>query len=223
MTDSSTKDKPLQSAIATSNKYNGKASNHDQLMEELETSVFKRYVYVLKQTWVQLLNIILIYFVSLSLFPAVHARIEAVDNIISQKYFAPVFCFLLFNLFATIGNSIAQFIQWPGPKYLIIFTVARLAFIPFFLYCNYQPGDAMHMRTLPIMFHRDWMYIVGAVSMAVTSGYLSSLTMMYVPGCVVPKYSSMASMIAALIIILGILAGINFSLLYPVIVRHKWW
>lgn len=62
------------------------------------------------------------------------------------------------------------------------------------------------------------MYIVGAVAMAVTSGYLSSLVMMVIPKCVHPELSATAGMFAALTIILGILLGINLSLLYPALV-----
>jgi hypothetical protein len=43
--------------------------------------------------------------------------------------------------------------------------------------------------------------------------------MMYAPKCVEPKYAPTAGMMAALFIILGILAGINFSLVYPMIVK----
>jgi len=175
-------------------------------------------MHVFKKIWLQLLNIVLIYFVSLSVFPALIANVKQVNNIIDDKYFAPVFCFLSFNLFATIGNALAQVPKlWkPGPKVLIIFSLLRLLFIPFFLFCNYFPPNTD--RKLPVYIHSDWIYILGGILMAATSGYLSSLCMMYAPKCVQPKYSSTAGMMAALTIILGILAGINFSLVYPWII-----
>lgn len=204
----------MHNAIVSAVSYCGKQPINSSL-EDFGTSAFKKYIYIIRRIWVQLLNIILIYMVSLSIFPALNARIISTDNLVSEKYFAPIFCFLFFNLFATVGNFIAQYVQWPGPKYLLVFCLARIAFIPFFLYCNYYPSD---MRTLPVIFDRDWMYISGAIAMAVSSGYLSSLVMMYIPKCVHPDLSATAGMFAALTIILGILIGINFSLLYPMMV-----
>lgn len=211
----------MQLSISSAASYSGAKSSssssspYPKMPEGIEKSALKKYVYIFRCIWLQLLNIILIYLVSLSLFPAVHARILPNDNILTTKYFAPVFCFLSFNLFATVGNFIAQFIKWPGPNYLIVFTLARLIFIPFFLYCNYHPNDA---RTLPVIFEHDWQYILGSVLMATSSGYLSSLAMMYTPKCVPPQYATTAGMLAALTIILGILAGIGMSFIYPEVV-----
>ena len=175
------------------------------------------YKHVFKKTWVQLLNIVIIYFVSLSIFPALMANIKPMNGIISENYFAPVFCFLSFNLCATLGNFIAQRVQRPGPQYVIFFSALRLLFIPFFIYCNYRPEKIQ--RNIPVLFTDDWIYIIGGVAMALSSGYLSSLCMMYTPRCVQQKYSSTAGMMAALTIILGILLGINFSLVYPLIAK----
>jgi len=180
---------------------------------------WKRYLHVLRNTWIILLNITIIYFVSLSIFPAIQANILPLNDIIGADYFAPVFCFLEFNVFATVGNYIAQKVQRPGPKYLIIFSVLRLLFIPFFLYCNYHPSDQNAIRKQAVVIKNDWIYIIGGISMALSSGYLSALCMMYAPKCVEPKYAPTAGMMAALVIILGILAGINFSLVYPMIVK----
>ncbi|CAG2180766.1 unnamed protein product, partial [Oppiella nova] len=110
-------------------------------MQEPDLRGIYLYKHVLKKIWLQLLNIIIIYFVSLSVFPALMADIKPLNGIIDEKYFAPVFCFLSFNLFATFGNFIAQYVQKPGPKYLIIFSILRLLYIPFFLYCNYRPNN----------------------------------------------------------------------------------
>ncbi|KAH9419244.1 Nucleoside transporter [Dermatophagoides pteronyssinus] len=204
----------LSRALERSVSYNGKSSHDKQPLIE---SKMQQYLQVLRSIWMLLINILLIYVVSLSLFPTVHARIVPKDNIISHVYFSPVFCFLSFNLFATMGNLIAQYIQWPGPRHLIIFSLIRLLFIPFFLYCNYYPGDGLH-RSLPVIFDHDWMYIIGSITMAVSSGYFSSLCMMYAPKCVPSHLATISGQMAALTILLGILIGINISLIYPYLV-----
>lgn len=176
--------------------------------------VFSTYLFILGRIWLQLVNLILIYGVSLSIFPAVAARVPSVDGILSPTYYLPVFCFLFFNLFATVGNFTAQYVQWPSAQWLIIVAVVRLVFVPFFLYCNYHPSDTW-ARTWPVYFDHDWMYILGMVVFAWSSGYTSSLAMMYIPRLVPAAQSATAGMLGALTIILGILIGINVSLIYP--------
>ncbi|KAH7640478.1 equilibrative nucleoside transporter-like protein [Dermatophagoides farinae] len=190
----------LSRSLERAVSYDGKSFHDKQPLIESKT---QQYLQVFRSIWMLLLNIILIYVVSLSLFPTVHARIIPKDNIISSAYFSPVFCFLSFNLFATVGNLIAQYVQWPGPRYLIIFSLIRL-----FLH-----------RSLPVIFNNDWMYIVGSITMAISSGYLSSLCMMYAPKCVPSHLATSSGQMAALTILLGILIGINISLIYPCLVR----
>lgn len=179
-----------------------------------------KYLFILGCIWPQLLNILLVYGVSLSLFPAVSAHIGSTDGLLSERYFTPVFCFLFFNVFAMVGNLTAQYIQWPGPRYLMIFTVARLGLIPMFLLCNYQLDDGW-TRKWPVHLAHDWMFIAVMVLLAWSSGYLSSLAMMYIPRSVPSHLSSTAGMLGALTIILGILAGINSALIYPSLLFTK--
>ncbi len=179
-----------------------------------ELKGWNRYIFVFKQVWVQLLNLILIYFVSFSIFPSLQANIKPLNHIISDQYFAPVFCFLLFNTFQAVGNFLAQKIRKPGPNYIIIFTFLRFLFIPLFLICNYNPNE----RQWPAIIQNDWIYIIIAISMALSSGYLLSLSLMYCPQCVESEYSSTAGMMASLTLILGVLAGINTSLLHPILI-----
>jgi equilibrative nucleoside transporter 1/2/3 len=179
-----------------------------------ELKGWNRYIFVFKQVWVQLLNLILIYFVSLSIFPSLQANIKPLNHIISDGYFVPVFCFLLFPTFQAVGNFLAQKIRRPGPNYITIFAFLRFLFIPLFLICNYNPNE----RQWPVIIQNDWIYIIIAISMALSSGYLSSLSFMYCPQCVEPEFSSTAGMMASLTKTLGILAGINSSLLYPMLI-----
>lgn len=67
----------------------------------------------------------------------------------------------------------------PSKKYLVIPVILRLAYLPLFLLCNYQPANTV--RILPVFIHNDWIYFAIAVTMGFSSGYLSSLSMMYCP------------------------------------------
>jgi len=53
----------------------------------------------------------------------------------------------------------------------------RVVFIPFFMFCNFKPEK----RTLPVLFGNDYLYCFVGIVMALTSGYFSSLSMMFAP------------------------------------------
>jgi len=65
----------------------------------------------------------------------------------------------------------------PGPRWTWLPVMLRALFIPFFMFCNFKPEK----RTLPVLFGNDYLYCFGGILMAVSSGYLSSLTMMFSP------------------------------------------
>lgn len=113
-------------------------------------------------------------------------------------------CFLTFNASAMLGSLVSNWIRWvsifqlimkrmlqvtvflilkefsvsqPSPKYLVIPVVLRALFIPFFLFCNFQPTDST--RALPVLIHNDWAYWCAGILLGFTSGYFSSISMMY--------------------------------------------
>ncbi|VDM80099.1 unnamed protein product [Strongylus vulgaris] len=78
---------------------------------------------------------------------------------------------------ASLGSTCANFVQVPGPKLLIYPVLARLLFIPYFMLCNFNAED----RAMPVWFQNHWFFIIGNTVMALSHGYLSSLSMMYTP------------------------------------------
>ena len=86
-------------------------------------------------------------------------------------------------------------------------------------------------RTWPVMFHWNEAFWAGVALFGLTGGYLSSLGMMYCPRCVEPEYASIAGMFGAASIVTGVLAGIGFSYVMPILVTYKpidfnspnWW
>ncbi|RWS02536.1 equilibrative nucleoside transporter 3-like isoform X2, partial [Dinothrombium tinctorium] len=171
------------------------------------------YLKILRETWPQLLNVFLIFFVTLTIFPAVHANISPLSyetSILPKVYYTPVTCFFVFNFFAMLGNIVPNWITFPGPKYLWIPVVMRFLFFPFFFFCNYNA----EYRKWPVYITNDYVYITGGVLLGFTSGYFSSLGMMYAPRCVQPEYAGVAGMMAAFVLICGIFLGVNFSLVF---------
>ncbi|XP_004519457.1 equilibrative nucleoside transporter 1 isoform X2 [Ceratitis capitata] len=179
------------------------------------------YWTIFKQASLQLYNVFFTFFITLSIFPSVHSDIKVSSNaffIQKADLFTSVTCFLTFNLFAMLGSLTTSWIQWPSPKYLAVPVTLRIVFIPLFLYCNYHPLNVT--RTLPILITNDWVYWIIAAVMSWSSGYLSSLAMMYAPQSVEPKYQVKAGMFAAAMLITGIFAGIVFSFLNPSFVGY---
>ncbi|XP_023724605.1 equilibrative nucleoside transporter 1 isoform X2 [Cryptotermes secundus] len=181
------------------------------------------YFAILKQCLPQCFNVFFVFFVTLTIFPAVHSEIKISDEnnfFTGDRFYSDVTCFLTFNICAVIGSTLATRITWPSPKYLVWPIVLRVLFIPFFLSCNYQPQVG---REIPVLINSDWGYWAGAALMAITSGYFSSVAMMYCPRCVEPQYASTAGMFGGASLITGIVCGIFFTMVMPLIVNTTFW
>lgn len=176
---------------------------------------FTDYFETFKQGWVQFANVYIVFFVTLTIFPNI--MVFTTPNLAGEKYnfwiskdqFTNIFCFLLFNVFAWVGSMAAGIKQFPGPDHLWIVCWARVLLVPFFMYCNYLPIS--HIRTAPVLFPNVYLYILMAIVMSISSGYLSSLSMMYAPRVVDASKGCVAGMMAAFFLILGVVTGLIFS------------
>lgn len=194
-------------------------SSQDSADDEKLLINISTIAHIVKHIWPQCLNILLIFIVSLSLFPAVMANVLPTGNLLSDVYFSKVACFLFFNLFSMIGNYASDRLPKVPPRLLWIPVVARFAFIPAVLFCNYQPGLAGE-RSLPVLFHSDLLFMLLVALFGFTNGHLTSLAMMYAPKSIELKYQPTAGMIASFCLMLGILLGGNLAILFPIIVNR---
>uniref|UniRef100_A0A0M3HS24 Equilibrative nucleoside transporter 1 n=1 Tax=Ascaris lumbricoides TaxID=6252 RepID=A0A0M3HS24_ASCLU len=160
----------------------GKYINMDET-EKTKEKKTQLYISVFKQVWMQCLNVFLVFFVTLSIFPAIMAEVKVYsangvyDFFIPEFLFTPITTFLLFNLFALIGSIVASFVQWPSARFLFVPVVIRLLLIPLMMFCNYRP----QRRSWPVYITSEYVYIIFGLLMSFTSGYFSSLGMMYAP------------------------------------------
>lgn len=172
------------------------------------------YLLVFRYAWKQCLNVFLVFFVTISIFPAIHASIKPNDPEYfgtlesTDLYFNAVCCFLIFNTCAMLGNIIPNYIQIPGPDKLWIPVVARFLLIPFFLFCNLNP----EIRSWPVYIQSDTLFVFGGIILGLSSGYLCSLCMMYAPKSVPSEHAGTAGMMAAASLVTGVFFGVNFSL-----------
>ena len=182
------------------------ASDEEEARIKDPSEKAKTYMIILKQIWVQLFNVFFIYFVSLLLFPPVLARVPSTTGF-AGGYFVPVFCFLSFSLFGSLGNILIDYVPKVPAKYLWIPTLLRVLFIPFFLYCNFKGVE----RTSIVLFG-DWVYVIGVAVFATSTGYFSSLAIYYAPKLVSVEHASLAGMMSSFSLMMGIMAGIFSSL-----------
>ncbi|XP_015118898.1 equilibrative nucleoside transporter 1 [Diachasma alloeum] len=183
------------------------------------------YLKIIRECSVQLFNIFFIFFVTLALFPAVHSGIKKsdADFIVPKDLYSPIMCFLTFNVTAMIGSLLAPIVKFPSKRFLIFPVVLRALFIPLFLFCNYHVGEDFSVRALPVLIQNDWVYLAIGITMGLSSGYLSSLGMMYCPTEVDPRHASTAGMFAAAALITGIFFGVLSSNVMPFIVNNITW
>jgi len=173
-------------------------------------SYLKPYLRVMKQAWVPCISVFLVFFVTLTNFPAIQLKISPQeDSYFPSSLFTDVTCFLAFNVMAVVGNFATMIIRYPGPRWIWLPCVLRLLFIPFFLLCRFD----LDQRTFfPHLIDSDWVYFIGSLFHGFTSGYFSSLAMMYAPSLVEPHLAGTAGMTAALFLVLGIFSGCCSSL-----------
>lgn len=175
------------------------------------------YWKVFREIWVLALSVWFVFFVSLALFPQIQSDIKRIDFPIADMYWPGVFCFLSFNFFAMLGNLLTECVRKPGPRWVWLPILLRVLFIPVFLLCNFRPD----VRAWPVLINNDYVYIVAGALMSLTSGYFTSLCMMYAPKKVSSQNAGTAGMMMAFFLVFGILCGINASRLLAALVNIK--
>lgn len=178
--------------------------------KQIETNTFKIYLEVLKKCQIQILNVILIHICTFAIFPTILVRIAPLDSLVEDRFFVPIFCFLLFNTFTAIGNIVAEKFLKPNASNLIYLVLARFLMVPFFLYCNFLP----EYRKWPVLIRNDILYIIVSIIFSFTNGYTTSLVMMYTPKLVPESQSSISAMMASSAIIVGIIIGVQISMAF---------
>lgn len=178
------------------------------------------YIQIIRKTYPQLLNVFITFFVTLAIFPAVHAGIRPVNEnfFTGTRFFTVVTCFITFNFFAMLGSCLPIFVLWPSPKYLWVPCYLRLLYIPFFVLCNYQVENIE--RVMPVVVKSDWLYWIVGATMAFSSGYFSSLGMIYTPKLVEDQYAPVAGMLSAAVLVTGIFAGILITFCWPWVISN---
>ncbi|CAJ0934074.1 unnamed protein product, partial [Ranitomeya imitator] len=180
---------------------------------------------VFKKIWVMALTIVITFGVTLSVFPAITAKvISHSDNEGWKNFFNPVCCFLIFNTMDWIGRSITTKTLWPGPdcKYLPLLAASRSIFVPLFMFCNIPDRTYLYS-----FFFNDAWFIIFMIFFSVSNGYFVSLPMCLAPTKVLKHESETTGALMTFFLALGLSVGAGLSfgfkrlVLWEKSVRHR--
>ncbi|GIY39152.1 equilibrative nucleoside transporter 1 [Caerostris darwini] len=162
---------------------------------------------IFKQIWVYALSIVFIFWVSLSVLPAVVVLVVSTSTehtIWTGRLFLPVACFLLFNTADLVSRLVAIRIPIPSKfKHItLLLTILRFIFIPLLMLCNAHPRSH-----LPIVFNSDVDFIVITVFFALTGGYLCTIVLTQGPKQVKEEHHEAAGSQLALFLGIGLMLG----------------
>uniref|UniRef100_A0AAF5CQS9 UDP-N-acetylglucosamine--dolichyl-phosphate N-acetylglucosaminephosphotransferase n=1 Tax=Strongyloides stercoralis TaxID=6248 RepID=A0AAF5CQS9_STRER len=187
----------------------------EKLMEDEsnQEDIYQKLIHVWNVSSQQYMNIFVLFFITLACFPHMLCDIPiyrsngVYDFIVSEKFYVPVFTFLLFNFSTVIGTIAADYAKFIKPRHYWIPIYLRISILFILFFCNYHPSS----RKLPIFIFNEWIPISMNVFLALTNAYFTSLIMMHLPKSVDSKYAQVAGMVGSFFIILGITIGVLFT------------
>lgn len=171
---------------------------------------------VLRKIWQLALCIVLVFSVTLSVFPAITANVTSVsENKTWKKFFTPICCFLLFNVMDWLGRSATSYFLWPEKNLPALFSMVglRLLLIPLLLLCNIPERSY-----LPVLFHQDAWFILYMMVFSLSNGYFVSLTMCLAPKQVQPHERELAGAIMTFFLALGLSCGAGLSFILKALI-----
>ncbi|XP_029031198.1 equilibrative nucleoside transporter 3 [Betta splendens] len=169
---------------------------------------------ILRKTWLLGLCVFYVFFISITVFPAVSSGIQSIDkdsgSPLTTTYFVPLTCFLLYNAADFCGRQATAWIQVPGPKSHILpaLVLCRTIIVPLFMLCNFQPRE--HLLTVPFAY--DVYPVVLNCVLGLTNGYLGTLLMIYGPKVVPRELAEATGVVMSFFLALGLAFGSLFSM-----------
>ncbi|XP_008952359.1 equilibrative nucleoside transporter 2 isoform X2 [Pan paniscus] len=183
-------------------------SEPDEPQKPGKPSVFT----VFQKIWLTALCLVLVFTVTLSVFPAITAMVTSSTSPGKwSQFFNPICCFLLFNIMDWLGRSLTSYFLWPDEdsRLLPLLVCLRFLFVPLFMLCHVPQRSR-----LPILFPQDAYFITFMLLFAVSNGYLVSLTMCLAPRQVLPHEREVAGALMTFFLALGLSCGASLSFLF---------
>ncbi|XP_073869250.1 equilibrative nucleoside transporter 2 isoform X8 [Macaca fascicularis] len=183
-------------------------SEPDEPQKSGKPSVFV----VFQKIWLTALCLVLVFTVTLSVFPAITAMVTSSTSPGKwSQFFNPICCFLLFNIMDWLGRSLTSYFLWPDEdsRLLPLLVCLRFLFVPLFMLCHVPQRSR-----LPTLFPQDAYFITFMLLFAISNGYLVSLTMCLAPRQVLPHEREVAGALMTFFLALGLSCGASLSFLF---------
>jgi len=170
---------------------------------------------ILRKAWVLGLSVFYVFFISITVFPAVSSGIQSVDmdsgSPWTTTYFVPFTSFLLYNVADFCGRQATAWVQVPGPtsRVLPALVLCRTVMVPLLMFCNYQPRHHLHT----VLFAHDVYPVVFNCLLGLSNGYLGTLPMIYGPKVVPRELAEATGVVMSFFLTLGLAVGSAFSVL----------
>uniref|UniRef100_A0A3B3DYC3 Solute carrier family 29 member 3 n=1 Tax=Oryzias melastigma TaxID=30732 RepID=A0A3B3DYC3_ORYME len=170
---------------------------------------------IIKKAWVLGLSVFYVFFISISVFPAVSSGIQSVNvdsgSPWTTTYFVPITSFFLYNFADFCGRQATMWVQVPGPtsRFLPALVLCRSVMVPLLMFCNFQPRDHLHT----VLFARDVYPVVFNCLLGLSNGYLGTLPMIYGPKVVPRELAEATGVVMSFFLTLGLAVGSAFSVL----------
>jgi len=165
---------------------------------------------------VEMVTIFLLYMITMACHPGLTVLIEATGlhngsaTSWEKVYFVPVNCFLCFTVGNFLGRVVMPHLPVPTPTLALLLTLLRVLALPLFLVCNLVP----HKRFFtPILIHSDVAYIVLMLIFSISTGILTSVSMVGVKARVKKEEQQAATNIMVGVRGLGLVIGSAISVL----------
>ncbi|KAG8907507.1 hypothetical protein FRB99_003880 [Tulasnella sp. 403] len=159
-----------------------------QIQSEVKASV--SVWKVARKNWAYNFAVFYVFVITLAVFPPITASIESTHNTSGDfaSLFSPivfnVLHFLVFNIGDYIGRALCSYphLVFSSPKKLVLASLARTSFIPFFLACNLQQPTSPQSPTGSLiteqpLINSDVIYLLGLLLFGITNGHLGTLCM----------------------------------------------
>ena len=178
---------------------------------EQQVSKWKLLGYI----WRDGVAVFFVFFLTLSIFPAVTSKIRSVNNPEgiplpkAGRFYGDLwipFSFLCFNVGDTLGRVGAAYVKL-STEVTLGASLVRLIFVPLILNCSFSADTTPY-------FNNDVYPIAFVLTMAMSNGFLASCAMMNAPGNAPACAASKAGTWMAFFLELGLVSGCSFSYVY---------
>jgi len=150
---------------------------------------------IIGKVYVQALGVFFCFFITASIFPGMVIQIKSTYGDFMKEWLGVIFV-VVFTVFDFLGRTSANYGILFRKQTVLIPVLLRLIFIPLFLMCNKVPS-----------FGNDFIPITLMALMALTNGYLASVTMMYGTDEADVHEKATASNIMSFCLLFGLFAG----------------